>query len=188
VEFLTHYFAARMAQELKLPFPPTFSEKALQALENHPWPGNVRELKNLVERLVYRSASHYQDPIEPWALEPFLAASLDTPSAQAPTPNALNGHASSQTAQTNAQNGQASAQTWPPPRLQNGDFSPSQVSLPLKLGQFDELLRQQALGLINQAMAQANQNQIQAAKLLGLTYHRFRALRRKFSAPKFGLE
>ena len=30
---------------------PTFSEKALIALQNYPWPGNVRELGNLSERL-----------------------------------------------------------------------------------------------------------------------------------------
>lgn len=52
---LASHFAGRMALELGWDEIPTFSDEAVNALENHPWPGNIRELKNVVERAVYRS-------------------------------------------------------------------------------------------------------------------------------------
>ncbi len=36
-----------------------FAEEALDALERYPWPGNVRELQNVVEQLVWASASRF---------------------------------------------------------------------------------------------------------------------------------
>jgi len=48
---LTHYFAAKFAEELGKPIP-RFSDNALQALRNYYWPGNVRELENVIQRLV----------------------------------------------------------------------------------------------------------------------------------------
>ena len=52
---LASHFAGRMALELGWDEIPTFSEEAVEALENHSWPGNIRELKNVVERAVYRT-------------------------------------------------------------------------------------------------------------------------------------
>ncbi|BCN92984.1 hypothetical protein THMIRHAM_07690 [Thiomicrorhabdus immobilis] len=48
VELLEFMLSRIQANGRKIP---TFSEKALIALQNYPWPGNVRELGNLSERL-----------------------------------------------------------------------------------------------------------------------------------------
>jgi hypothetical protein len=56
--------------------------------------------------------------------------------------------------------------------------------LPLLPGEFDEALNYYGWLLIEQAMIDTNRNQIKAAKLLGISYHRFRALRRKFTSTK----
>lgn len=53
---LAHHFAVNFTAELKRPFFPGFSERAVDALLAWPWPGNVRELKNAVERSIYRAA------------------------------------------------------------------------------------------------------------------------------------
>jgi len=52
---LAHHFAVSFTAELKRPFFPGFSERAVEALLEWPWPGNVRELKNAVERSIYRA-------------------------------------------------------------------------------------------------------------------------------------
>ncbi|MDR2301624.1 MAG: sigma 54-interacting transcriptional regulator [Deltaproteobacteria bacterium] len=186
VSFLAHYFGARMAQELGLPQPPTFSQEALSALDLYPRPGNVRELKNMVERLVYRSANDIAEPIGPGIVESFIAASLENPvtppNNQAPDRIDFSPNQSPNQSPIQAPN-QA------PTQSPNPAGAPAQEpSFPLSPGQFDELMRQQALSVIDRAMAQANQNQILAAKLLGLNYHRFRSLRKKFSSPKTPVE
>ncbi len=61
---LAGHFAGRMAFELGRPTLPTFSHRAVQALEAHHWPGNVRELKNVVERAVYRADGDVIDAID----------------------------------------------------------------------------------------------------------------------------
>ncbi|MDR2368686.1 MAG: sigma 54-interacting transcriptional regulator [Deltaproteobacteria bacterium] len=162
VSFLAHYFGARMAGELGLPRPPVFTPEALEALEAYPWPGNVRELKNMVERLVYRAADAASGTIGPEALPPL--ADQAQPGPQTPQPT----------------HGPAD-----PGPAGPGD-RPNLPALPLAPGQFDDYLRRQGLSLIELAMDRADRNQIRAAKLLGLGYHRFRSLRRKFSAPKPG--
>jgi psp operon transcriptional activator len=52
---LAHHFAVGFTAELRRPFFPGFSERAVDALLAWPWPGNVRELKNAVERSIYRA-------------------------------------------------------------------------------------------------------------------------------------
>jgi psp operon transcriptional activator len=52
---LAQHFAIGFTAELKQPYFPGFSERALDALLAWPWPGNVRELKNAVERSIYRA-------------------------------------------------------------------------------------------------------------------------------------
>jgi psp operon transcriptional activator len=52
---LAHHFAVGFTAELRRPFFPGFSERAVDALLAWPWPGNVRELKNAVERSIYRT-------------------------------------------------------------------------------------------------------------------------------------
>jgi psp operon transcriptional activator len=52
---LAQHFAVGFTAELRRPFFPGFSERAIEALLAWPWPGNVRELKNAVERSIYRA-------------------------------------------------------------------------------------------------------------------------------------
>jgi psp operon transcriptional activator len=59
--------------ELKRPFFPGFSERAVAAMLSWPWPGNVRELKNAVERSIYRAAEREQ-PIDEIHFDPFAHA------------------------------------------------------------------------------------------------------------------
>ena len=53
------------------------------------------------------------------------------------------------------------------------------IRWPLAEGQFDELVAGFATGLFEEALKRARHNQKEAARLLGLTYHRFRFLRKK---------
>ncbi|MDR0620471.1 MAG: sigma 54-interacting transcriptional regulator [Deltaproteobacteria bacterium] len=196
VSHLAHYFAARMARELGLAQTPAFTPEALLALEVYPWPGNVRELKNMVERLVYRAADTFghdvpdADPtgvgptaIGPEAVLAFTAASLPEP--HAPQPDG-DGPVPAPGRFGEPQSGYRSQ---PPERPEATQAFPNpdpygQIAWPLAPGQFDEFLRLQGLGLIERAMGRAAGNQKLAAKLLGVGYHRFRALRRKYSQAK----
>ncbi|MDR2946103.1 MAG: sigma 54-interacting transcriptional regulator [Candidatus Adiutrix sp.] len=148
---LAHRFAARMAGELELPHIPTFSPEAAAALEAYAWPGNVRELKNTVERAVYREAAQV---IEAADLE-----LEDAPPAPLPGP--------------------ASA-ALPAPGPAVGTRTDGPLRWPLAEGRFDELMAAYADSLFEEALARARHNQKEAARLLGLTYHRFRFLRKKY--------
>ena len=154
---LAHLFAARMAGELGLAQAPTFSPAAAAALTGHDWPGNVRELKNTVERAVYRRPGGLLDEGD---LELGLAsmAGLGPDADQANPSRAVSGHAGPE----------------PSP-------SAAALELPLAKGQFDRLWADFALELFQAALARARHNQREAARLLGLTYHRFRFLYKKFS-------
>jgi psp operon transcriptional activator len=70
---LAHHFAVSFTAELKRPFFPGFSERAVAAMLSWPWPGNVRELKNAVERSIYRAAEREQ-PIDEIHFDPFAHA------------------------------------------------------------------------------------------------------------------
>lgn len=155
IMLLAHLFAARMAGELGLDFSPSFSPEAEEALERHPWPGNVRELKNTVERAVYRETSAIIR-LEDLELEqmPARVSSLPGPGAAAQTDLAIN-----------------------PASPKNLAV---QLSWPLADGEFDRLLGDCTLELFNSALTQAKFNQKEAARLLGLSYHRFRFLHRKY--------
>jgi psp operon transcriptional activator len=160
VSLLAHHFGARMARELGLKVSPAFTQEALLALEGHSWPGNVRELKNVVERAVYRAAADDSATVGPRALKLDAGVYLAAPGDQ----------------------GQ------PPPHAGEPQASPLQVrplpDLPFSPGQFDRHMRAEGLRLVELAMTRAGGNQIRAAELLGLRYHRFRALRRKFALPE----
>lgn len=164
IMLLAHLFAARMAGELGLTHIPSFSPGAMELMEKYPWPGNVRELKNTVERAVYRENSEL---IHPEDLEldqiPNLspAGSLPPPPSSPPAPSGP---------------GQAAGPTTTPPLGR----SAAELEWPLADGEFDCLLADYGLALFNQALTQAKFNQKEAARLLGLSYHRFRFLHRKY--------
>ena len=153
IMLLAHLFAARMSSELGLSMIPAFSPQAVDALERYSWPGNVRELKNVVERAVYRQNS---ESITPEDLE------LD----DAPSFMALNGS-------------QAFLTAAGPRPLERNEEPP--ISWPLSAGRFDALLADYAFKLLNEALARARHSQKEAARLLGLSYHRFRFLYKKYS-------
>jgi psp operon transcriptional activator len=147
---LAHLFAARMASELGLDQTPAFTPAAVEALARHPWPGNVRELKNTVERAVYAHPGQDQDLI--LDLKPALG---EAPGRKASEPAAPGPKAG------------------PAPTEEGPDF-------PWPEGEFDRRIAVCALGLFQDALARARYNQREAARLLGLTYHRFRFLHKKF--------
>jgi psp operon transcriptional activator len=67
---LAQHFAVSFTAELRRPFFPGFTERAVEALLAWPWPGNVRELKNAVERSIYRAAEPEQ-PVDGIHFDPF---------------------------------------------------------------------------------------------------------------------
>jgi len=161
IGLLTHLFAARMAGELGLSQVPSFSPEALDSLDSHAWPGNVRELKNTVERAVYKRQGEL---IRPEDIDLDLSV-LRVLSSSAETQERCAGTQSKTAAVILA------AGRWP---LGEGDF--------------DYLLAGFALDLFQLALEKAKFNQREAARILGLSYHRFRFLRRKYSQTRMGLE
>lgn len=154
IMFLANHFAARMALELGWSNMPEFTDDAIDALENYPWPGNVRELKNVVERAVYRS----QDEIitgEECIFDPFLS------------PFSRLMHAA-----------QAKLETWEP-EVQP-DASAIQANHFDLDRPFEECIQELELKLLRHGLNKAKFNQRKAAELLGLTYHQFRGLYRKY--------
>jgi psp operon transcriptional activator len=75
---LAQHFAIAFTAELKRPYFPGFSERALDALLAWPWPGNVRELKNAVERSIYRAAEPDQ-VVDEIHFDPFADAHAPAP-------------------------------------------------------------------------------------------------------------
>jgi psp operon transcriptional activator len=158
---LSNHFAARMSMELGWHSLPEFTEEAVEKLEHYPWPGNVRELKNVVERAVYRS----DDDIitaEEVVFDPFI-------SPYGPQPRAMDG------------GDPVERRTFTP-----GTDDPSLLptrdgSIRIELSRpFEESVRDVELCLLTAALEEAKYNQRKAAELLGLTYHQFRGLYRKY--------
>lgn len=166
IMLLAHLFAARMAGELGLNHSPAFSPEAVELMEKYPWPGNVRELKNTVERAVYRENSEI---IQPEDLELDQApppSSSGLLPLSSPTPDDRDGF--------RALGNEAAPSSTEPNR------AAPEPDWPLADGDFDRLLADFALEIFNQALTRARFNQKEAARLLGLTYHRFRFLHRKY--------
>ncbi|MDR0354620.1 MAG: sigma 54-interacting transcriptional regulator [Deltaproteobacteria bacterium] len=159
VPFLAHYFGARMAQELGREALPVFSPEAVAALEAYSWPGNVRELKNVAERAVYQ-ASGEKKMIGPELLKMDMGVYLP--------------------ASDEADFGSETVRSAPESKKTPHDGPmEEQLSFPLAPGQFDELMRRKGQEIFRVALSATNHNQIQAAEMLGLTYHRFRYLKGK---------
>lgn len=153
IRLLADHFAARMAFEIGRAKIPRFSQKALAALEAHSWPGNIREMKNVVERAVYRSES---DVINSIVFNPFENPYASTESAESST---ASGHPSRPPLSVH--------NAWP------------EDDLPDK--SFDEAVWEFKVRLLEKALKKANFHQKKAARILGMTYHQFRALYRKYN-------
>ncbi|HIJ66102.1 MAG TPA: phage shock protein operon transcriptional activator [Candidatus Hydrogenedentes bacterium] len=153
---LANHFAAHMAHELGRNDVPEFTDNAVEALEQYPWPGNVRELKNVIERAVYRSDSSTIDDgdivFDPFQ-SPFAPQPATAASDNAPSDGAPSDGGARPCAAANA--------------------GPLNMSL-------EEAVRDLEVRMMKQALARAQFNQRKAADLLGLTYHQFRGLYRKY--------
>lgn len=149
---LARHFAARMAAELGLgaESPAEFGAEALRQLDRHAWPGNVRELKNAVERSVARRRTLRLSALD---LDPF--APPFSPSCDSACPDRARGTEDA-----------SSEALWRSGPLPPGFRLPDAVA---------ELER----SALRRALEQARFRQYEAASLLGLTYHQFRALYRK---------
>jgi psp operon transcriptional activator len=162
ITLLAHYFGARMAQELGWEQSPVFSPEAIEALEDHRWPGNVRELKNVVERAIYHS-----DNKNPGSLIGLEALRLDS-EVYWPTDTLL---------EANEPNAQSNAYPIKPGSPEIDERS--KPEFPLAPGGFDELIRLEGLRIFENALTESQHSQVRAAELLGLSYHRFRSLKKK---------
>ncbi|GAA0589020.1 phage shock protein operon transcriptional activator [Caenispirillum bisanense] len=152
IPLLADHFARGMTRDLGRPFFAGFTDAALARLCDHPWPGNVRELKNAVERAV-ALADDPEAPVADLSLDPF--ATLSPPPA-APTRR---------------------PETEPPaPKAEAGEFDVAEA------GGFDAAVDAYARRLLDRALAAARFNQREAARRLGMDYHRFRRLLRKHGA------
>jgi psp operon transcriptional activator len=157
--FLANTFAARMAHELGHAGVPRFSDRATHVLETYAWPGNVRELKNVVERAVYRAEGEAIDTIE---TNPFGALAAPTPMA-APTQMA---------------DQKAVSVAAPDPSVA---IRSERIETQLSLG-LPEAVWRLKVRLLEAALTECRYHQQKAARRLGLGYHQFRGLYRKYQA------
>jgi two-component system nitrogen regulation response regulator GlnG len=166
VPLLVNYFLKKCAQASKTA-PKSISPAAIAALENFHWPGNVRELENIIQRATVMAKG---DVILPGDFPAEISAAtplpLDTPSASAHPPAA----------------GPAMA---PPPVSGALDFATLSRALFQLARQQTKLKVLPAVEreLIIHALVDTKGNQVQAAKLLGIT----RATLRK-RIEKFGIK
>jgi len=161
IPYLAERFAARFAAELGRPSPPAFSPTALAALCAHAWPGNVRELKNVVERAVFTTSD---SRISHVALDPFDHP-FAPPHLGPPTLTSLPGGPGGMIPPGGvAQEGQSPS--WPP------EAYPT----------WREAVAAFETDLLRRALARSGGNQRRAAASLGLSYHQFRGLYRKYAA------
>ena len=153
VVLLAEFFAVSMCKELGLSYFPGFGPGALRDLQDYSWPGNIRELKNAVERSVYRHADTDQ-PLETILLNPFASPYRPT-SPQVEPPSR------------------------PPASFVNPKNSVKPTSQDDPPADFKKACHEQQVRWLSAALQKAKFNQKEAAKLLGLTYHQFRAQLRK---------
>ncbi|MEM9376845.1 MAG: phage shock protein operon transcriptional activator [Pseudomonadota bacterium] len=156
ISLLADFFARRMAREMAEDFP-GFAPSAIAAMEAYGWPGNVRELRNFAQRITFRAiADRALEPVQfdPNALDPF-----DSPWRPGGT---LTAELSSPIAERD--------QTAPPSPV---------LDIP-----FEDQVRLFETSLLDTALSDAEGHQGKAAKALGLSYHQFRGLLKKYGYGK----
>lgn len=154
IALLARHFATRMAMELGRDGFVAFSDGAIAKLNDYHWPGNIRELKNVVERAVYKSPDARIEAGE-IVFDPFAngSESARSPAAEEAGPRA----------------GSASAA----PPVPAGPESFDGFNLDRAVERFET-------DALHRALEAAQFHQGEAATLLGLSYHRFRSLYRKY--------
>ena len=183
IPYLAERFAARFAAQLGRPEPPAFSRAALATLAAHPWPGNIRELKTVVERAVLASSAR----IDAITLDPFAALSpaREVQEGVTPTwPSEASTASSTPSPHPGGSGGMippdgSRAAPWPPEAFSSS--LPSSPSPSSPLPNFTEAVAAYEISLLGRALARSGGNQRRAAGLLGLGYHQFRGLYRKYA-------
>jgi two-component system nitrogen regulation response regulator GlnG len=157
VRLLVNYFLKKFGQEQNRP-PKSISQDALHMLQGHHWPGNVRELENVVRRalVVAKGDAILVGDLPPEVTSPRSAGAA--PAAASTSPSA----------------GLADADV---PSLARALFLHARRDTKLKV--IPAVERE----LIIQALLDTQGNQVQAARLLGIT----RATLRK-RVEKFGIK
>ena len=150
IVFLTNHFAARMAFELGREDVPQFSDAAQAVLDNYPWPGNIRELKNVVERAVYRADTSLIRETD-IVLDPFQTPFQLTPQE--------------------SEKGEEEHSAFPQTISTGESVSPAS---------FTQAVQEFECRLLENGLRATHYNQKQTAERLGLTYHQFRGLYRKY--------
>lgn len=166
IPLLAEHYAIQMCQELSLPLFTGFSTRALNELCAYAWPGNVRELKNVVERAVYRHGTQ-QGKINEIEFNPFQSLVIDS------TPQAASITSSITPASKTKSDTVTSDGMYTVPIV----HSEGTLELPLDYKQWQQ---EQDIQLLKQSLKQAKYHQRNAAKLLGLSYHQFRGMLRKY--------
>ncbi|HUR45269.1 MAG TPA: helix-turn-helix domain-containing protein, partial [Candidatus Saccharimonadales bacterium] len=149
IRLLVNYFLKKFARTQNQR-PKSISNEALQALEQYAWPGNVRELENIVQRALVLAQG---DAIMASNLPQELFASSKANSAIAAPRVSLSG----------TEGGAPSTEQNDLPSLARALFQWARKESKLKL--IPAVERE----LIIHALVETHGNQVQAAKLLGIT-------------------
>ncbi len=170
---LARHFATRMAMELGRQGIVEFTDQAMDKLESYRWPGNIRELKNVVERAVYKSEDARIDTAD-IVFDPFVYPFGEESLSELPAAGEQSGGRGSSAVNESATDSSAApaASKAQLPRL------PSPSSF--RDFDFSSAVRDFEIGCLRQALAAAKFHQGEAAGLLGLSYHQFRGLYRKY--------
>ncbi|MDA9368061.1 phage shock protein operon transcriptional activator [Flavobacteriaceae bacterium] len=157
---LANHFAIKLISELGWEVFPGFSDAALHELQRHTWLGNVRELKNVVERSIYRWGRQ-SDPVDRVIIDPYAGYGETSPDRD-------NDNTYLEAAVTDLP---------VQPALPQADTQPvSRQALPINLN--DTMVNAERMWL-ESALLQSQQQQKDAAELLGLSYNQIRGLMRK---------
>ena len=154
IPLLVYHFGNLMLRDMGYSSIVEFSEGAMEQMMDYAWPGNVRELKNVVERAVFVYQGRPVELVElnPWKL---VEVREDT------KPKLMN---------------EVLTQHSPPQNL--GDRPATCLSiLPLDFG---AELSKFKLNMLKMALAESRNNQVEAAKLLTLTYAQFRGYLKQY--------
>ncbi|MFV0574116.1 MAG: phage shock protein operon transcriptional activator [Vibrio sp.] len=174
---LAEHYGIQMCQELGLPLFAGFTTHAEQELLNYPWPGNVRELKNVVERAVYRHGNN-ESRIGQIDFNPFQASNFQTyQSNQQGSPQDTNNCDNVTDASEISQQNHSTLPKATPENHSSNQLQSGSISLPIDYKQWQQ---DQDVELLTMSLKQAKYHQRNAAKLLGLSYHQFRGMLRKY--------
>jgi nitrogen regulation protein NR(I) len=160
IRLLVNYFLQKFAQEQKQP-PKSISEEVLAALERHTWPGNVRELENVIRRalVVAKGDAILLLDLPPELVAPQAIDPQHTPLSELKAPAACSG--------TNLVGLDVAS-------LAKALFEHARKDTKLKV--IPAVERE----LVIQALIETQGNQVQAAKLLGVTRATLRKRVEKF--------